>query len=758
MTSESSSRCDDAADTTLDATAGTPAGGMNKNDDSPSGVTASIESPRSFFPVSFRNAMHDHTDLVDGTLMTTEQAENIESESEIDSTLPLHSHIDSSHIGYNSDALLKKYNTALQDDMIGSSGLASANSSQLTMTTDSDNAGSNPFTLGQAANPTMNMSSTRDISTEGHGNETASSTGSSISETSSSSMPALTPPPRRRNSHTSRRHRPIHQMESISETGIVNEPIDTIAGENNSSSRSCGQNSLTHSDNNIVDIADPNNSHALYPDTMDIGVASATSSLSTPRRRTVASGENSGSTTASGGNSNSSDSAQEGSSGGSSGTRRHRHGIRGDAMISARIRRHDTAVESNDAANDNTGIRRRTVHRGNSIAIQLDAGMASLRRWIRARRSSVDGAGTTGAGSTTTSGQSLSSITTMHLREDDIFALSHTGRDPRRSGVHATSTSRDPSVHATDSDSINGFLYYRPFEVHVHHDADAEIGIYGSDDESGTRSILLHPLVSSDVSSLDERGIRRRQRAYSEPDRARIVDFFSSIFGSRAIDGGNSVDGIVPERNDARHHHQSRRRNLNTTRSVVSTSPIIMEEADITEQDIDPTVDLTLPSRGVSSTRQLTLLSDVRQSPSLPAEEPVVGLRTTPLTHNADAEVPDDVRLEPEHAHDPSIEAATVTDPDREARTRWMRINRQFRCIVTSVAVVFSLLLFCILISWVLLTSTVVLSHNKVSLHCMRSKFCFLPMPQTHYIFFPLILFSHAMCHYARTSCSYQSN
>ena len=98
MTSESSSRCDDAADTTLDATAGTPAGGMNKNDDSPSGVTASIESPRSFFPVSFRNAMHDHTDLVDGTLMTTEQAENIESESEIDSTLPLHSHIDLSLI------------------------------------------------------------------------------------------------------------------------------------------------------------------------------------------------------------------------------------------------------------------------------------------------------------------------------------------------------------------------------------------------------------------------------------------------------------------------------------------------------------------------------------------------------------------------------------------------------------------------------------------------------------------------------------
>jgi hypothetical protein len=95
-------------------------------------------------------------------------------------------------------------------------------------------------------------------------------------------------------------------------------------------------------------------------------------------------------------------------------------------------------------------------------------------------------------------------------------------------------------------------------------------------------------------------------------------------------------------------------------------------------------------------------------------EESEARLRTTPPSSGIDAESPTDIG--------PSIAGAPrIPDPDREARTRWMRINRQFRCIITSVAVIFSLLLFCILISWVLLISTFVLSHNKVSLHCMCS-------------------------------------
>ena len=52
-------------------------------------------------------------------------------------------------------------------------------------------------------------------------------------------------------------------------------------------------------------------------------------------------------------------------------------------------------------------------------------------------------------------------------------------------------------MNTLDSNINSGFLYYTPFEVHVHNDAiDADSGIYASDDER-----LLHPLVPSTVSS-----------------------------------------------------------------------------------------------------------------------------------------------------------------------------------------------------------------------------------------------------------------
>lgn len=708
----------DAASVSVASGAVTPKPVMNDDDSLPALVadtaSSSIGSQQS---LSISRHEHDHNDFVDTS--ASMQVQKIEAKSEIDIASPLHPRIDSPHTTYTSHAALENQDSALYKDLGNLSGFdtehepqqsRSTNSShQLTMTSElEDHGSSNPSTPDRDAKPIvkiMSTTSTREIATEGHRNESTSSRSSSETplqpenSATSSSLPAA--PTRRRNSHNSRlRHRPLHQMESISETRIVNDSTEsTTVGDSDGFMEDSFVSLPVHSIN--MDSTDHTNYHSQHPDNID-SVASTSSSLSTPRRRTGAIGDSPGSTS---GNSHSSDSAQGGSSSGGSGARRHRHGLRGDI---GPARRQYVAENSNDG-NENTGIRRRPINRGNSLSIQLDAGMASLRRWIRARRSTVDG-GDTGVRST--SGQSLSSITTMRLGEDDIFALSHTGRDPRRSGV-ASSTSSDPSINISETNSSSGFLYYRPFEVHIPHDVDAEIGVYGSDDESGTRSILLHPLVSTETSRVDERGSRQmRQRAYSEPDRARIVDFFSSIFGSRAIDGGNVADGVAPERNDAR-YRQSRLRNLNT-RTVVSTSPIIIEEAEVIYQDNDQTDDQTFDSGGDRSTRQQSQLSDDRQIPALTVEESEARLRTTPPSSGIDAESPTDIG--------PSIAGAPrMPDPDREARNRWMRINRQFRCIITSVAVIFSLLLFCILISWVLLISTFVLSHNKVSLHCMCS-------------------------------------
>jgi hypothetical protein len=61
-----------------------------------------------------------------------------------------------------------------------------------------------------------------------------------------------------------------------------------------------------------------------------------------------------------------------------------------------------------------------------------------------------------------------------------------------------------------------------------------------------------------------------------------------------------------------------------------------------------------------------------------------------------------------------STEEFTIPpDPNREARTRWVRINRRFQLTITIVALIFSFLLFGILVCWVAMTSTYVVAIDK---------------------------------------------
>jgi len=53
-------------------------------------------------------------------------------------------------------------------------------------------------------------------------------------------------------------------------------------------------------------------------------------------------------------------------------------------------------------------------------------------------------------------------------------------------------------------------------------------------------------------------------------------------------------------------------------------------------------------------------------------------------------------------------------DPHREARVRWVRINQRFQLMITFVAVLFSLTLFSILISWIVMTSAYVITYNRI--------------------------------------------
>jgi Ring finger domain len=75
------------------------------------------------------------------------------------------------------------------------------------------------------------------------------------------------------------------------------------------------------------------------------------------------------------------------------------------------------------------------------------------------------------------------------------------------------------------------------------------------------------------------------------------------------------------------------------------------------------------------------------------------------------AAIPDESARMNTSAEPPSSDSDI--DPERQARIRWIRINRRFQLVITVVALLFSLLLFSILICWVVLTSAYVVSFDK---------------------------------------------
>lgn len=569
-------------------------------------------------------------------------------------------------------------------------------------------------------------SSAHDNITQSNAHEKVESSNEMSSLKSPIGVTPIRPAIRRKNSSSSRRrNRPIHQMESISETG--NNNSSTLITSEETKEFEDGDTGFLEdlfnqdgiSEENRLSNIDINDHSPTVPrsESPVVTTDSTSSSFSTPRRRLRASSE--GPTASVGENSDSSGSGR-GSRGPGS-----RHGRR-----RRRFEGSNCPAESRETNNDDSDRRERYSSSGNTLVASLDAGMATLRRWVRTRRLSF-GSGSGGAGGS--SGHSVSSMTTMRLGEEDIFALSQTGSDPR--GLVATTeayTSSDPNtMNIFDSNSSSGFLYYRPFEVHVHHDIDTDSGLYGSDDESGNRSVLLHPLVpSTESGSLDEASSQQsRQRAHSEPDRARIVDFFSSVYGSRAIDGGNMQGGTVDEERD---HQGSRpmppsQHRSSSMRPAVMTSQIAEEETDVPEQDIGPTRDQLLAANDITSTRlQLISSRDDDGRPHIsPLEAPDATISNSSSTSRNPSVLPlPGGELDPDITsindladnnteETPGTSPPNTADPNQRARIRWMRINRRFRCMITSVAVLFSLLLFFIVIAWVLLTSTYVLSHNK---------------------------------------------
>jgi hypothetical protein len=491
----------------------------------------------------------------------------------------------------------------------------------------------------------------------------------------------------RRNAKESRQlTRSIQQMESISgsRNNHSEETQDVSEYENDQS--------IIILDNNITEQLNSN-----------MAIAPASLSLSAPRRRIRVSGD----TGSTGGNS----SSVESEIGSGRSITRPRHGGSHAERSSLPVLQGN---EEDNVGDENTLRRRRTFVSGNSLALSLDAGMSSLRRWIRNRRFGLGGGGND-AGSS--SGQSSSSMTTMRLDEEDIFAISNMGSDLRRFSTTASSNSSDPAANYNESDSRNGFLYYRPFEVRTQNYIHTDSAIYGSDDGSGNRSRSLHPLESSLESEVEDRRQQLRQRSNSEPDRARLVDFLSIFYGSRAIDHSSVSGGAVISERNRGGRAQLQSPQWSSMRHVATTSPIITEEVDDNNEDINPMV--RQESEHPSNMHPFTSVSDdlfaTTPSSSPSSGNATEGTRGGELVHEVSPNNENTFNL---GSYVPDRSTPNPSDPDQEARIRWIRINRRFKGILESVAVLFSLLLCCILISWVLMTSAYVLSRNKVSVLC----------------------------------------
>ena len=174
-----------------------------------------------------------------------------------------------------------------------------------------------------------------------------------------------------------------------------------------------------------------------------------------------------------------------------------------------------------------------------------------------------------------------------------------------------------------------------------------------------------------------------RQRALSEPDAIRIRD----LLFQRRFPGST-------HRQQRLSHQRRRGHSIELPPTAVSPSsslPMLTSPAEVR----------------YSSTRPRRSSTD-RDMPSDPAGEEIASTEPSSVQD----ETGNRQRIDSSDSNAAQI-SEFDPDPNREARLRWICINRRFQRVITVVAFLFSLLLFTILVCWVVLTSAYVVSIDK---------------------------------------------
>jgi hypothetical protein len=291
------------------------------------------------------------------------------------------------------------------------------------------------------------------------------------------------------------------------------------------------------------------------------------------------------------------------------------------------------------------------------ILASLDAGMVAVRRWIRSRpeRSLSEASG---------------SVPRISFRGEDTSSRTVSWQQ----GVTSDGTSVEEfnGDVGGNEESFNFFSMY------------------------SRSSTFSQPTIVEEAESDEEE--HGRQRAFSEPD-VSGVRFFAFQRNS------NSRQRQVRQRRGSRRRAESESSSIpnsprvqlsSSAAAALNTSTDLSSQRSSSNQSVNHMVSLDTdgpdwPSRPRSFTDGGIELSTVRT-----LEEPA----GDPIQHDS--------------SNSPmSTHSELANDSDRRARVRWIQINRRFQFVITFVALIFSLLLFSILICWVVLTSSYVVSIDK---------------------------------------------
>eukprot|EP00980_Cylindrotheca_fusiformis_P018491 scaffold6124_cov122-Cylindrotheca_fusiformis.AAC.10 len=288
------------------------------------------------------------------------------------------------------------------------------------------------------------------------------------------------------------------------------------------------------------------------------------------------------------------------------------------------------------------------------LRISLDLGMAAVRRWIQSRQEHE-----------------------VIAENENLFASNQGSHSEDESMVEF------PSVHFAGPASTSN-----------------SSGAGSMDDTFAPlqpQNFRLQRFSATDMNGRDYD--RVRQRSLSEPDAVRIRDWLFQ----RAVSGTQ------------RRRHRRRRHPSSATSSSQQTwwhSTNSSASGDLTN------------SSTLSDSPRLTSASNSSFTYSAPRR-----LRPTEIASGsaelsvarspserivADSSLPDESSIRP-NGNDMETLGQTAPESDlrRRARERWVQINRRFQVIITVVALVFSLLLFAILVCWVVLTCAYVMTLEK---------------------------------------------